>query len=103
MRLIFFGSGLFGLPTLEQLIRRHDVGLVVTQPDRPAGRRRTLQATPVGVFAAEHDLETIKPDDVNAREVVERIRSHKADAFVVIAFGQKMGRPLLADTFASSA
>lgn len=100
MRLVFFGSGAFGVPTLRQLIQKHDVALVVTQPDRPAGRNRALTPTPIAEVATENGLTTLKPEDVNAPDLVEKIRSVNAEAFVVIAFGQKMGCPLLDGVFA---
>lgn len=100
IRLVYFGSGEFGLPTLERLAQAHDVALVVTQPDRPAGRRRLLSPTPIAAFAASCNLPTMKPGNVNDGPCVDEIRSVNADAFVVIAFGQKLGETLLQDTFA---
>ena len=102
MNLVFFGSGAFGVPTLERLSREHAVALIVTQPDRPAGRGKALTPTPVGAFAADRlaGVPIVKPQNVNDPEVVERIRGTPADAWVVIAFGQKLGRGLLADRFA---
>ena len=96
MRIVFFGSGEFGLPTLGVLRERHDVALVVTQPDRPAGRKRVLTATPVAVWAVEQGLTVIKPPKVNAPEIVEQIRAARADANVVVAFGQKIGDAVIA-------
>ena len=100
MKLVFFGSGAFGLPTLRALLGPHSVALVVTQPDRAAGRGRKLTATPVGRYAGEQGLEAINPADVNDPGVADRIRVIGADAFVVIAFGQKIGQTVLGDTFA---
>jgi methionyl-tRNA formyltransferase len=100
MKLVFFGSGAFGLPTLRALLGPHRVVLVVTQPDRGAGRGRSLTATPVGRYAGEQGLEAIKPVDVNEPAAVERIRATGADAFVVVAFGQKIGPDVLGDTLA---
>ncbi len=100
MRLVYFGSGAFGLPTLEALLANHQILLVVTQPDRPAGRGRELAATPVGQRLAAAGVPVLKPDKVNLPEIREQIRAVAADAFVVIAFGQKLGRELLADRFA---
>ncbi|HZW08511.1 MAG TPA: methionyl-tRNA formyltransferase [Phycisphaerales bacterium] len=102
MRLVYFGSGAFGLPTLQALAAAHTVALVVTQPDRPAGRGGRLTPTPVGEWAEEHapGVPVLKPERVNAPEVVEQIRGAAADAWVVIAFGQKLGRKLLEDRFA---
>ncbi len=100
MRIVFFGSGAFGLPTLERLVREHDVPLVITQPDRPAGRRRRLTPTPIAAFASEKSLDLLKPADVNAPEVIRRVHDVHADAFVVIAFGQKLGEELIGEHFA---
>lgn len=102
MKLVFFGSGAFGLPTLQHLQREHDVALVVTQPDKPAGRKRVLTPTPIGEYIAAHSASTpiIKPPDVNVPEVRDHIRELNTDAWVVIAFGQKLSRPLLENVFA---
>ncbi|MBM4108774.1 MAG: methionyl-tRNA formyltransferase [Phycisphaerae bacterium] len=102
MRIVFFGSGAFGVPTLGALASEHEVVAVVTQPDRPAGRGRHLAPTPIGAFAAEQlaAVPLLKPEDVNEASVAERLRGLDADAWVVIAFGQKLGRALMADRFA---
>ena len=90
MRLIFVGSGEFGVPTLATLYDTHDVVAVVTQPDRPAGRHRRLTPTAIGQWAKDHDLPVHKVDDVNAPDVIQTLRDYKADAGVIIAFGQKL-------------
>ncbi|MFM7135042.1 MAG: methionyl-tRNA formyltransferase [Planctomycetota bacterium] len=99
-RIVFFGSGAFGVPTLERIVGRYEVALVVSQPDRPAGRGKTLTPTPVAARAVELGLEVVKPEDVNAPEVVARIRGLGASAWVVIAFGQKLSKELLDGVFA---
>lgn len=95
LRVIFFGAGAFGLPTLDALVRSHDVPLVVSQPDRPAGRGRTLTPTPIAARAIELGLNVRRPADVNAPEEIAAIHAVPADAFVVIAFGQKLSPALL--------
>ena len=100
MRLVFFGSGPFGLPTLESLMRQHQIELVISQPDRPAGRNRKPQPTPITRFAEDNQLAIVRPEDVNDDKVIESIRGVEADAFVIIAFGQKLSRPLLENIFA---
>lgn len=102
MRLAFFGSGAFGLPALETLSRAHTIVGVVTQPDRPAGRGSKLTPTPIGAWCQEHlaHIPLLKPAKVNAPEVTETIRAWPVDAWVVIAFGQKLGKALLSDRFA---
>ena len=100
MRLIFFGSGDFGLPTLRKLTEVHDVVLAVSQPDRPAGRKRTLTPTPISRFAQDHSIEVFTPEKPNEPQAVARIRAAGADAYVVVAYGHKLGVELLADLFA---
>jgi methionyl-tRNA formyltransferase len=100
MRLVFFGSGAFGLPTLERLLEENEVKLVVSQPDRPAGRNRALTATPIAKFAQSRSMNVMKPPSVNEGAMVDSIRAFDVDAFIVIAFGQKLGKALLQDRFA---
>lgn len=102
MEVVFFGSGAFGKPVLSVLARRHTVRALVTQPDRPAGRGGKTTPTPIAAAAAESvpDALVFKPERVNDPEVRERIRAIGADAWVVIAFGQKLGSDLLAGQFA---
>ena len=100
MRVIFFGSGAFGLPTLERLAAAHEVALVISQPDRPAGRGRRPAPTPVSAWTRRQDLHLLTPPDVNQPVVRETIRALDVDAWIVIAFGQKLSPELLADRFA---
>lgn len=100
MRLVFLGSGAFGVPTLRSLLEAHDVALVVTQPDRPAGRGGKLRPTPIAELAEEHNAPTIKPERINRPEIIEQVRGVNADAWVVIAYGQKLGTSLLDGVFA---
>ncbi|MBK7405289.1 MAG: methionyl-tRNA formyltransferase [Phycisphaerales bacterium] len=102
MRLAFFGSGAFGLPTLRALASQHEVTLVVSQPDRPAGRGGRLTPTPIAAWASEHASGTplLRPERANDPAITAAIRGVEADAWVVIAFGQKLGRALLAEHFA---
>lgn len=102
MDVVYFGSGAFGLPTLQRLGATHRVHAVVTQPDRPAGRGKKLTPNPIAAWAGEHlpDAALIQPDRVNEPDMLERVRSFPAEAWVVIAFGQKLGEALLHDRFA---
>jgi methionyl-tRNA formyltransferase len=90
------------VPTLARLAAEHDVLAVVTQPDRPAGRSQQPTPTPVAqwIVGQRPGVEVLKPADVNDGAIVSRLRSLPADAFVVIAFGQKLGAALLSDRFA---
>jgi methionyl-tRNA formyltransferase len=102
MRLVYFGSGAFGLPTLEALARTHEITGVVTQPDKPAGRGSKLTPTPIGAWAATNlpNIPIFKPPKVNEPAIIAQIRDLPAEAWVVIAFGQKLSRTLLENRFA---
>jgi methionyl-tRNA formyltransferase len=100
VRIVFLGSGAFGLPTLEWLVAHHEVVAVVSQPDKPAGRGKVLTPTPIAARAAELGLPVAKPADVNEEGMRAAVRGHRADAWVVIAFGQKLSRELLDGVFA---
>lgn len=95
MRLLFFGSGAFGLPTAKMLHARHELVAVVSQPDKPAGRKRVLTPTPVAAWALEQGIEVLRAENVNTPEFVEKIKGFKVRGSIVIAFGQKLGEPLI--------
>ncbi|MBL8875116.1 MAG: methionyl-tRNA formyltransferase [Phycisphaerae bacterium] len=102
LKLVFLGSGAFGLPTLRALVAKHDVAMVVTQPDRPAGRGSSLTPTPIASEIQTNfpHIPLLKPEKINLPEVRDSIRALNADAFVVIAFGQKLGKSLLEGVYA---
>ncbi len=93
---VFLGTSAFGVPALQALCRAGEsVALVVTQPDRPAGRGR--RTTPPAVKAAALDLglPVFQPERVNAPEAVARIAGAAPEFLVVVAYGQILGRELL--------
>jgi methionyl-tRNA formyltransferase len=96
MRILFSGSGAFGLPTLKALHQKHQVVAVLTQPDQPAGRKRVLTPTPIGQWAAEQSLPVYKYPNANESDAIAQIASHEPDAGVVIAYGQKLSEELIA-------
>src|SRR5262245_37166974 len=102
MRVLFFGSGAFGLPTLKHLGRAHDLVGIVSQPDRPAGRGGKLTPTPISDWAATQApaVPLMRPASVNGADVVRQLQGCNADAWVVIAFGQKLSQVLLGERFA---
>ncbi len=98
VRAALLGSGSFAIPSFQALLSSTagvEVVQVVTQPDRPAGRGRTLEPTPVGAWAAQQGVPCVKPADVNAPEVLDTLRHARVHALAIIAFGQKIGAPLL--------
>jgi len=96
MKLVFVGSGEFGLPTLQALHETRGVMGVVTQPDRPAGRKRKLTPTAIATWAQKCGLPILKTRNANDQESIDIIKGWAPDASVVVAFGQKLGPQLLA-------
>ena len=99
MRVGFFGSGAFGLPTLAGLGNAHEITFVVSQPDRPAGRKRKLRSTSISDAALDHGYQLHRPEQLDAG-AIETIRAIETDAWVVIAYGLKLPHELLEGQFA---
>jgi methionyl-tRNA formyltransferase len=93
---VYLGTSAFAAAVLERLAATpHRPALVVTRPDRPAGRGRVLTPPPVATVARELGLEVIQPESVNTDEVTDRIAATGAEAVVVCAFGAIIREPLL--------
>jgi methionyl-tRNA formyltransferase len=95
-RVIFMGSPEFALPTLRALAKSYRVAGVVTQPDRPAGRGRTLAPPPVKILAEQLGLPVIQPSRLKEPGAVEQLLAWQPDLIVVAAFGQIL-RPAVLD------
>ena len=95
MRVVFMGTPDFSVPTLECLIKEHEVIAVVTQPDKPKGRGKAMQYPPVKEFALAHDLPVWQPARVRDEEFLARLRSWEPDVIVVVAFGQILPESIL--------
>jgi len=94
MRLALLGTGEFAVPALRELVRAgHVITVAISQPDRPAGRGRTVQPTPVHAAAAELGVRHVQTEDINSLDVAELCAG--SDLGVVVAFGQKLGSPVL--------
>lgn len=90
------GTPDFSVGTLEALVEAgHDVCLVVTQPDKPKGRGKELQSTPVKKAALEHGIPVFQPRRVRETECIEELRKYEADVMVVVAFGQILPKEIL--------
>jgi len=90
MRIVFFGSPAAALPSFTALLDAgHEVSLVVTQPDKPAGRGRKLKPSAVKTLALEHGLPILEPVRIRTdAAAAERVRAAGADVHVVVAYGQ---------------
>jgi methionyl-tRNA formyltransferase len=96
VRIIFIGTSAFAVPTLKALAAAgHDIPLVVTQPDRPAGRGLELREPPVKPAARELGLAMGQPARIGDPEAVARLRAIAPDAIVLAAYGQILPREVL--------
>jgi methionyl-tRNA formyltransferase len=87
MKLIFMGTPDFAVPTLESLIRAgHEVRAVVTAADKPAGRGRQLQSSPVKQAALNHSIPVLQPEKLRDPDFLQALSGYEADLFVVVAF-----------------
>ncbi len=95
MRILFIGTGDIGLPSLEWLLTRskHEVVGVVTQPDKPVGRKQVLTPPQIKVRALAAGIPVIQP--LKIRHAVEELAAFKADIAIVVAYGQILSRAVL--------
>lgn len=90
MNLVFCGTPQFAVPTLAALVAAgHHVRLVVSQPDRPAGRGLSVVPTAVKKFALEHELPTVQPEKIkNNAEFRAQLEALAPEAIIVVAYGR---------------
>jgi methionyl-tRNA formyltransferase len=95
MRVLFYGTPRFALPTLDALLASHEVVAVVTQPDRPAGRGRRVAPSPVKERAVAAGIPVLQPERLRDPRWLDPLRGVRADVAVVVAFGQILPRAVL--------
>ncbi|HET7616800.1 MAG TPA: methionyl-tRNA formyltransferase [Bacillales bacterium] len=96
MRIVFMGTPDFSVPILRRLISDgHELAAVVTQPDRPKGRKKRLTPPPVKVEAEKHGIPVLQPKKIRQPEEIEKVLSFDPDLIVTAAFGQILTKPLL--------
>ena len=96
MRVVFAGTPEPAVPSLQALLdSHHDVIAVVTRPDAPSGRGRTLTASPIAELAARHGIETLKPARPSEPEFMARLRELAPDCCPVVAYGALIPQSVL--------
>jgi methionyl-tRNA formyltransferase len=96
MKIIFAGTPAFAVPTLEMLLASgHEVIAVYTQPDRPSGRGRQLQPSPVKELALKAGIQVIQPVSFKSAEALEQLALFNADLIVVVAYGMILPQAVL--------
>jgi methionyl-tRNA formyltransferase len=95
MKVVFFGSPDFAIPSLVSIHKEYDIVGVVTQPDRPAGRGKVITPSPIKVIAQQYGLPILQPNRLKDPGVVEQLLSWNADFYIVAAFGQIFRKNIL--------
>lgn len=97
MKIVFMGTPDFAVPALKALAEsaKHEVSLVVTQPDRPRGRSGKSAPSDVKLCAEQYGIPVFQPEKVREEAAVELLRRENADIFVVAAFGQLLPKTIL--------
>lgn len=90
MKVVFCGTPEFAVPCLEAVLAAgHEVPLVLTQPDRPAGRKMELQAPPVKTLAVARGLRVLQPEKIKTNsELRQELEAIQPDAIAVVAYGR---------------
>jgi methionyl-tRNA formyltransferase len=88
LNIIFAGTPALAVPLLEMLTQsEHKIVMVLTQPDRPAGRGRQLTASPIKTFALEKNLPVLQPEKLKGDEIFETLKALQPDLMIVMAYG----------------
>jgi methionyl-tRNA formyltransferase len=97
VKIVFFGSPATAVTSLKRLLEKgHDIGLVVTQPDRPAGRGKKISPSPVKQLARELNIPVFQPPKIRKDpQALKRIQDAGPDLNVVVAYGQIIPAPLI--------
>lgn len=96
IRVVFAGTPDFSVATLEALIEAgYDVVAVYTQPDRPRGRGKRLQPSPVKAKALQHEIPVIQPLNFKSEESIQQFQELQADLMVVVAYGIILPKEIL--------
>lgn len=93
---VFMGTPDFAVGTLEALINsKYEVSAVFTQPDKPKGRGKAVQMTPVKEIAMEHEIPVYQPVKIREEQWIEVLKDLAPDVIVVVAFGQIIPKAIL--------
>lgn len=96
MNIVFMGTPDFAVPSLEELIKYHDVKAVFTQPDRPKGRGKKLAFSAVKEIAVKYDIPVYQPVKLKEEpEMIDMLKKMEIDFIIVVAFGQILTKEVL--------
>ena len=94
-RIVFMGSPAFAIPTLDRLVKTHDVCAVYSQPAKKSGRGMKTKDVPVAAYANAANLPLFTPTHLKSTDIEAQLATHEADLFVVVAYGLLLPRSIL--------
>ncbi len=87
MKIVFFGTPDFAIPSLQIILDHgHEVVVVVTAPDKPRGRGKQVTFTPIKEFALEHSIKVLQPESLKDENFIATLKELNAELFIVVAF-----------------
>lgn len=97
MKTVFMGTPDFAVTVLNGILKtEHEVGLVVTQPDKAKNRGKKVQFTPVKELAVQHEITVLQPERVRGNEeFLQQLKEYAPDIIVVVAYGQILPKEIL--------
>lgn len=95
MRIVFMGTPDFAVPCLDNLIKKHQVVGVFTQPDKPVGRKQILTPPPVKVLAENNSIPVFQPERIKNSNTLEIIKELNPDVIIVVAYGKILQTEIL--------
>lgn len=96
VRIIFFGTSFFAVPTLLNLVKNNfNIVAVISQPDRPVGRQQIIEPTPVKKVAVENGLLVKQFENIHNQEAINFIKKTQPDLIIVVAYGQIIPKEIL--------
>jgi methionyl-tRNA formyltransferase len=98
MKLVFMGTPEFAVPALKKIIEssNHKLAFVITQPDKPVGRKQILTAPPVKVIAQENGIQVYQPEKLNQDQaLIQKLKETKPDLMITVAYGQIIKQEIL--------
>ena len=95
MRIIFMGTPMFALPSLEKIYKEHEVIAVFTKADKPNARGKKINYSPIKEFALANNLRIYQPETFKDEALIEEIKNMQPDLIVVVAYGKILPKEVL--------
>ena len=95
MRIIFMGTPIFALPSLEKIYKEHEIISVFTKVDKPNARGKKINFSPIKEFALANNLKIYQPENFKDSSLIEEIRNMQADLIVVVAYGKILPKEII--------